>query len=875
MTLTGRRNERRRAGGTTRPSSDPGRQAHGSLRGHAPRAIRDRRPSRRGRDGRGLSRAGYAARARGGCQGSAIRLRPRHRPARFEREARAVAALSHPNILALYDVGEANGIHYVVTELLEGETLRERLSTGALPQHSAVEIGVEIAHGLAAAHAKGIVHRDLKPANVSVTSDGVVKLLDFGLAKLVKPEAAVTPDGTTVDREPRTESGTVLGTMGYTSPEQLRGEAASARSDIFAFGCVLYEMLSGRSPFLKPTGAETITAIMSQDPAPLSGTGRVIVPALQEIVNRCLEKQPTNRFSSAHDLALALRAVSGERGTGSAPTPAQRPWQVWLSAHRTIAGIIVVLLVAAAFVGLATWRPWKAKPSPAGTAAAVAPSLVAPPRKVLGSPESAYLTDAVPSTISTLLGEVQGLDTKVPPTSFEVERVHCDLDKIADVYGVKTFVLSTATAEGDHLIFNIQLADARTRKVRWSHQYQGSRANYTAMAYEAAQGISKAVLPGAVPAVPTSSPTSNSEAELAFQQGKYYTVRYRDHGDRADFDRALVAFNRALELNPKDAETPAQIAYLYAQATFIQGQIPRAQGRAVAEAWLQKALALDPRCSMTWVARAYLESFRPDADMGKQIEWSLRGAQFGPSNAQAQNTLSITGLETGGSLILSAEALREALRQDPLSFVSYSFLAFQLANLGRPYEALPVVDTVLSLDPGNHFALVFKVYALVEMGRTKEAVTLFKRQNADWPSGGVQGYRVKDIRWLLSLAADDDRGAGASLRAIRARFADPAVSWNALQDDIVMLLPAVARRFGKDAALDILTLSTKRGGTMPYDMLMLRPDLKELREDPRAADVIKKTKVPFDLLMHILRDARARGELPKYLEKPMDDLVRR
>ena len=273
------------------------------------------------------------------------------RLARFEREARAVAALNHPNILALFDVGTHDASPFVVTELLEGETLRERLAKGALSQHTAVEIGVEIAHGLAAAHGKGIVHRDLKPANVFITGDGVVKLLDFGLAKLMRTEAAVTPNGTTVDREPRTGSGTVLGTMGYMSPEQLRGEAADARSDVFAFGCVLYEMLSGKSPFLRASGAETITAIMSEDPEPLSGTGRAIAPALREIVKRCLEKRPGDRFSSAHDLALALQACSGV-GESAPPQEAAtwRGWQ-WLRKKSALAaGVAVVAVIAIALL---------------------------------------------------------------------------------------------------------------------------------------------------------------------------------------------------------------------------------------------------------------------------------------------------------------------------------------------------------------------------------------------------------------------------------------------------------------------------------------------------------------------------------------------
>jgi eukaryotic-like serine/threonine-protein kinase len=283
---------------------------------------------------------------------------------RFEREAQAVAALNHPNVVALYDVGTQDGSPFVVTELLEGETVRERLAKGALPQHTAVEIGVEIAHGLAAAHARGIVHRDLKPANIFVTSDGVVKLLDFGLAKLVRPDGAVTPSGTTMNQEMRTESGSVLGTMGYTSPEQLRGEAADARSDIFAFGCVLYEVLSGRSPFLKPTGAETITAIMSEDPPPLSGTGRAITPALREIVNRCLEKRPDDRFSTAHDLALALRVISGS-GELAPVQPMRSFWR-----HRRLLGgsvlAVASIVIAATAVSLLRGRHDARRAGPPG-----------------------------------------------------------------------------------------------------------------------------------------------------------------------------------------------------------------------------------------------------------------------------------------------------------------------------------------------------------------------------------------------------------------------------------------------------------------------------------------------------------------------------
>ena len=279
---------------------------------------------------------------------------------RFEQEARAVAALSHPNVLAVHDVGAHEAIPYLVTELLEGESLRDRLKTRDLTVRKAVEYAVQIAQGLAAAHEKGIVHRDLKPGNVFVTNDGQVKILDFGLARLARPETAVGPDATTVDREPRTRSGTVLGTMGYASPEQLRSEQADARSDIFGFGCVLYEMLAGRSPFLKATGAETVTAIMSEDPPPLAASGRPFAPALQEIVNRCLEKRAPDRFSSAHDLALALHALSASGETPAISLPAQAAPTARGGVRRRLAlAAGVVAIVASAFL-----LAWFVRPRP-------------------------------------------------------------------------------------------------------------------------------------------------------------------------------------------------------------------------------------------------------------------------------------------------------------------------------------------------------------------------------------------------------------------------------------------------------------------------------------------------------------------------------
>jgi hypothetical protein len=243
---------------------------------------------------------------------------------RFEQEARAAAALNHPNILAVHDIGQLDGTPYIVSELLEGEALRERLNSGALPLRKTVEFGIQMARGLAAAHEKGIVHRDLKPENVFITSDGRVKILDFGLAKLTYAEPTLAGLSVLPTTPPQTQAGLVLGTIGYMAPEQVRGLTADPRSDIFACGAILYEMLSGNRAFHGDTTPETMTAILKEDPPDLHVGARHIPVAMARIVDRCLEKSPAGRFQSAGDLAFALDGVSsqsGEAAAVSATTP--------------------------------------------------------------------------------------------------------------------------------------------------------------------------------------------------------------------------------------------------------------------------------------------------------------------------------------------------------------------------------------------------------------------------------------------------------------------------------------------------------------------------------------------------------------------------
>ena len=269
--------------------------------------------------------------------------------ARFKTEARAVATLSHPNILAIYDFGTEQGVTFAVMELLAGETLRSRLARSALGWHKAVEYGVTLADGLAAAHAKGIIHRDLKPENVFLTEDGQVKILDFGLARVKSRVSANEMDSTSMGSAV-SQPGMVLGTVGYMSPEQLRGERAEVPSDIFSFGCVLYEMVTGRRVFARATAPETMAAILKDDPPGLAEAGQIVPSVLEQLIERCVEKQAERRYQSASELALDLRSISD--GSRRAKSSLARfvvgfPRAVWVSA------VLLAALAAALW-----WQPW-------------------------------------------------------------------------------------------------------------------------------------------------------------------------------------------------------------------------------------------------------------------------------------------------------------------------------------------------------------------------------------------------------------------------------------------------------------------------------------------------------------------------------------
>jgi eukaryotic-like serine/threonine-protein kinase len=266
---------------------------------------------------------------------------------RFEQEARVLSALNHPNLLAIYDVGAENGTHYLVSEFLDGQTLRELMNSGPLSQRRVSEYALQIANGLAAAHEKGIIHRDLKPENIFVTRDDRVKILDFGLAKQSQNITGLTGETATLTSPAQTTAGTVMGTVGYMSPEQVRGQTVDSGSDIFSLGAILYEMTTGKRAFKGDSGVETMNAILKEDPPEIDTAQIKAAPALERILRHCLEKNPANRFQSARDLAFALSSLSGTDSTAAlkaSPKPATRTWMLWTAAALAFVAVVALLL---------------------------------------------------------------------------------------------------------------------------------------------------------------------------------------------------------------------------------------------------------------------------------------------------------------------------------------------------------------------------------------------------------------------------------------------------------------------------------------------------------------------------------------------------
>ena len=583
---------------------------------------------------------------------------------RFEREAKAVAALSHPNILAIFDFGTHEGIVYAVTELLEGETLRGKLDAGPVSRRQAVDYGLQIAKGLSAAHERGVVHRDLKPENVFVTRDGHVKILDFGLAKRL--ETAVRDEATnmpTVDEQ--TEPGKVMGTVGYMSPEQVKGLPVDHRSDIFSFGAILYEMLSGKRAFKRDTSAETIVAILTQEPPELTETGRHISPALDHIVRHCLEKDEGNRFQSAKDVAFALLEASGPTAATSAvhtiaPSAGKKTGRL----------LVAVALIAGAAVGAGVLLMRRAQPGP--TADAGVKRVAVLPFENLGSPENDYFADGIADDVRGKLTSIPGLQVIARASSTPYKKTTKTPRQIADELDVSYLLTATVRWQkiggSSRVHVSPELVDVTQRNAPTSRWQQAFDANLTDVfqvqsdiATKVAQSLGVALGAGEEKRL-SEKPTENLAAYDAYLKGEEVSNGMAVT-DPPSLRKGLGFYEQALALDPNFAQAWARVSIANSTLYFQSTPTPQLTERARQAA--EKAVALAPNRPEGYQALGSYQRLIV-VDPSRALEEYAKAQRLAPSNAEILSGVAETE-RSFGRWDAAVEHFKQAERLDPRS----------------------------------------------------------------------------------------------------------------------------------------------------------------------------------------------------------------
>ena len=593
---------------------------------------------------------------------------------RFEREARAVASLSHPNILAIHDFGAEGGVSYAVMELLEGESLRERLRGGLLDSRRAVEIGAALADGLAAAHDRGIIHRDLKPDNIFLTAGGQVKILDFGIARVRPPVAAAGEDGQPASTT-FTTPGRIMGTLGYMSPEQVRGEPAEAPSDVFACGCVLYEMLAGRPAFARRTGVETMVAIMRDDP-PAAEPG--LPPALGALLRRCLEKEPARRYQEARSLAADLRVLLA--GEVPAARPAPRRHRGWIAA----AIAVIVVLAALSF--------WWARPR----REAIDSLAILPFDKAGGGEAIDYLPDGITESLHTSLAQLPQLKVMARSTVLSFQGKGIDPLGVGRRLGVRAVLTGQVERRGDEVIVRAELVDVADGSRLWGGEYPRRLADSMAVRSEIARQITEGLrlkLTGAQRQRLARRETVSTEAYDLYLKGRHAWNRRSDE----DLARACGYFAEAIALDPNYALAYAGLADAY----VLRDDREMPARRAMEEARQAAARALELEETLAEAhATLGFAAFQGARDWAQAEREFRRALELDERYPTAHHWYG-EFLVTQGHFKEGLAHIRRAVELDLLSYPINLDHGICLFYARRYDEAVKVFRKVLELDPNN------------------------------------------------------------------------------------------------------------------------------------------------------------------------------
>jgi serine/threonine protein kinase len=700
---------------------------------------------------------------------------------RFEREAKAIAALSHPNILAIHDFGTHEGVSYAVMELLEGETLRGRVDAGPIHQKQAVDYGLQIAKGLSAAHEKGIVHRDLKPENLFVGRDGHVKILDFGLAKREAPVAS-DKETNAPTLSGRTEPGTVMGTVGYMSPEQVRGAPLDHRSDIFSFGAVLYEMLTGRRAFRRDTAVETMSAILKEEPPGLAGSASGVSPALERVVRHCLEKSPEERFQSARDVAFALsEALSGSTAGALESGPEKR-----------IRSLVVL-----------------------------------PFENRSGDPAQEFFSDGMTDALIADLAQIAALRVISRTSAMRFKGTHPALSQIANELGVDGVVEGSALRIGDRVRITVQLVDVASDRSLWAKSYDRGLSDILALQSEVARAIAEEIRIQVTPEERTrlrSKGAVNPAAHVAYLQGLFLWNRFTSESVK----EAILRFEEALAFDPNYAVAHAGLADSYIMLANHHILPPR-EGYTLGRRAAERGLSLDGslaelHTSLGWIHRLFDWDWAASERECRQTLELNPGYAFGRS----RYALLLSGLGRHEEAI--AEAQR-ALELDPLNLLIHTVVGDALFYARRFDRSVATYRKCLELDPTFGAAHTDLARSLEHAGRTDEAVEEFIR-GVSGPDGLPRPSTGLAILYARAGRQDDARATMEAVMALaQKQFVSPygIASYHAVTGD-------------NDRALEWLERAyAERDGTLVW--LKVHPRLDGLRSEPRFRDLLARLRL--------------------------------
>ncbi|HET8774209.1 MAG TPA: protein kinase [Thermoanaerobaculia bacterium] len=647
---------------------------------------------------------------------------------RFEREAKAVASLAHPNILSIHDYGSDGGAAYSVTELLEGETLRRRIVEGPIPWRKAIEIGAAIADGLAAAHAKGIIHRDLKPENIFLTTDGRVKILDFGIAQLVRQEpAAEGLDPTSMPTAPmKTDPHSVVGTAGYMAPEQLRGEPVDATTDIFSLGALLYEMATGRPAFIRATVIDSLSAILAETPDVFAVSERMIPYELARVIHRCLEKKRAERFQSARDLAFALRAI-GTSSAVSFETPEMRKRKRWIWAG-------IALLAIAAVVGLRAFQSSSLQDLTArrlddSRTRRLRSIAILPFINATGDREAEYLSDGITETLINTLAQVPGLRVMSRTSVFHYKGKPVNPVSVGKELRVSAVVVGRIETVGDRLVVSAELVDASDNALIWGNRYPAAKADLFDVQQSIASDIARMLriqLGGREQQLLAKRHTTDPRAYELYLKGRFQWNKRNAEG----MYKAIELFNDAIEIDPQYALAYAGIADCY-NLLDIWANLPTSETFPRAKAAAQKALSIDDQLAEAHTSLAYaIHTYERDWPAAEH-EYK-RALELNPNYATAHQWYS-EFLTATGRFDEAAEQGRRALDLDPMSPIINAVVAWN-STMARRYDtAIEQGTRTTQLFPDFMPGHAYLGLAQLESGHPREALASFEtaRKNLD------------------------------------------------------------------------------------------------------------------------------------------------